>query len=96
MAGDDAVQFGLGEPDFQPPELAVEAFARAMSWLRRSSRFACATAAAEHSRIRCRQQQQDTLDSAARHSFRSQAGVQTGSAGDGLCVCLPGARFPLR
>ena len=30
MAGDDAVQFGLGEPDFQPPELAVEAFARAM------------------------------------------------------------------
>ena len=29
MAGDDAVQFGLGEPDFQPPELAVEAFARA-------------------------------------------------------------------
>jgi len=30
MAGDDAVQFGLGEPDFQPPELAIEAFTRAM------------------------------------------------------------------
>ena len=30
MAGDDAVQFGLGEPDFQPPEIAVEAFTRAM------------------------------------------------------------------
>jgi len=26
----DAVQFGLGEPDFQPPEVAIEAFARAM------------------------------------------------------------------
>ena len=31
MAGDDAVQFGLGEPDFQPPEVAIEAFTRAMS-----------------------------------------------------------------
>ena len=30
MAGDAAVQFGLGEPDFQPPEIAVEAFTRAM------------------------------------------------------------------
>ena len=31
MAGDDAVQFGLGEPDFQPPTVAIEAFTRAMS-----------------------------------------------------------------
>ena len=31
MAGDDAVQFGLGEPDFQPPAVAIEAFTRAMS-----------------------------------------------------------------
>ena len=30
MAGDDAVQFGLGEPDSQTPEIAVEAFTRAM------------------------------------------------------------------
>ena len=30
MAGDDTVQFGLGEPDFQPPKLAIEAFNRAM------------------------------------------------------------------
>ena len=30
MAGDDAVQFGLGEPDFQPPDLAIEAFTQAM------------------------------------------------------------------
>jgi len=30
MAGDDAVQFGLGEPDFQPPPIAIEAFAKAM------------------------------------------------------------------
>jgi aspartate aminotransferase len=30
MAGDDVVQFGLGEPDFQPPEIAIEAFAKAM------------------------------------------------------------------
>tara|TARA_B100000287_G_scaffold119242_1_gene111209 strand:+ start:113 stop:1258 length:1146 start_codon:yes stop_codon:yes gene_type:complete len=30
MAGDDAVQFGLGEPDFQPPDSAIEAFTRAM------------------------------------------------------------------
>ena len=30
MAGDDSVQFGLGEPDFQPPELAIDAFEKAM------------------------------------------------------------------
>jgi aspartate aminotransferase len=30
MAGDDAIQFGLGEPDFQPPPLAIEAFDEAM------------------------------------------------------------------
>ena len=30
MAGDDTVQFGLGEPDFQPPKLAIEAFNLAM------------------------------------------------------------------
>ena len=30
MADDDAVQFGLGEPDFQPPEIAIEAFSKAM------------------------------------------------------------------
>ena len=30
MAGDDAVQFGLGEPDFQPPDLAIDAFEKAM------------------------------------------------------------------
>ena len=30
MADDDAVPFGLGEPDFQPPEIAIEAFAKAM------------------------------------------------------------------
>ncbi len=30
MAGDDAVQFGLGEPDFQPPDQAIEAFYTAM------------------------------------------------------------------
>jgi len=30
MADDDVVQFGLGEPDFQPPEIAIEAFAKAM------------------------------------------------------------------
>ena len=30
MAGDDAVQFGLGEPDFQPPDIAIEAFSKAM------------------------------------------------------------------
>ena len=30
MAGDDAIQFGLGEPDFQPPQLAIDAFDRAM------------------------------------------------------------------
>ena len=30
MAGDDAIQFGLGEPDFQPPQLAIDAFDKAM------------------------------------------------------------------
>ena len=30
MAGDDAVQFGLGEPDFQPPIEAINAFHQAM------------------------------------------------------------------
>jgi len=30
MVGDDTVQFGLGEPDFQPPKLAIEAFNNAM------------------------------------------------------------------
>ena len=30
MAGDDAVLFGLGEPDFQPPDQAIEAFYTAM------------------------------------------------------------------
>lgn len=31
MAGDDSIQFGLGEPDFQPPPVAIKAFAKAMS-----------------------------------------------------------------
>ena len=30
LAGDDAIQFGLGEPDFQPPDVAIKAFSRAM------------------------------------------------------------------
>ncbi len=30
MAGKDAVNFGIGEPDFQPPDYVIEAFARAM------------------------------------------------------------------
>ena len=30
MAGDDVISFGLGEPDFQPPELAIEEFHKAM------------------------------------------------------------------
>ena len=30
LAGDDAIQFGLGEPDFQPPTLAIKAFSKAM------------------------------------------------------------------
>ncbi|MDP6011292.1 MAG: aminotransferase class I/II-fold pyridoxal phosphate-dependent enzyme [Candidatus Poseidoniaceae archaeon] len=30
MAGDDVISFGLGEPDFQPPEVAIEAMTRAM------------------------------------------------------------------
>ena len=31
MAGDDSIQFGLGEPDFQPPSVAIEAFTKAMA-----------------------------------------------------------------
>ena len=30
LAGDDVISFGLGEPDFQPPEIAIEAFHQAM------------------------------------------------------------------
>ena len=30
MAGDDTIQFGLGEPDFQPPQIAIKAFTQAM------------------------------------------------------------------
>jgi len=30
LAGDDAISFGLGEPDFQPPPIAIEAFHQAM------------------------------------------------------------------
>ncbi|MBT3356925.1 MAG: aminotransferase class I/II-fold pyridoxal phosphate-dependent enzyme [Euryarchaeota archaeon] len=30
LAGEDSIQFGLGEPDFQPPPIAIEAFSRAM------------------------------------------------------------------
>ena len=30
MAGDDVISFGLGEPDFQPPEVAIKAFYDAM------------------------------------------------------------------
>lgn len=30
MAGQDALNFGIGEPDFQPPDFVIEAFARAM------------------------------------------------------------------
>ncbi|MBT4406834.1 MAG: aspartate aminotransferase, partial [Euryarchaeota archaeon] len=30
MAGDDTISFGLGEPDFQPPAVAIEAMADAM------------------------------------------------------------------
>ena len=30
MAGDDVISFGLGEPDFQPPLIAIEAMNRAM------------------------------------------------------------------
>ncbi len=30
MAGDDVISFGLGEPDFQPPLLAIEEFHKAM------------------------------------------------------------------
>jgi aspartate aminotransferase len=31
LAGDDSIQFGLGDPDFQPPPVAIEAFSRAMN-----------------------------------------------------------------
>ena len=30
LAGDDVISFGLGEPDFQPPTVAIEAFHKAM------------------------------------------------------------------
>ena len=30
LAGDDVISFGLGEPDFQPPPIAIEAFHQAM------------------------------------------------------------------
>ena len=30
LAGDDVISFGLGEPDFQPPAIAIEAFYQAM------------------------------------------------------------------
>ena len=30
LAGDDAISFGLGEPDFQPPKVAIDAFHQAM------------------------------------------------------------------
>ena len=30
LAGDDVISFGLGEPDFQPPSVAIEAFYQAM------------------------------------------------------------------
>ena len=30
MAGDDVISFGLGEPDFQPPKIAIDAFYEAM------------------------------------------------------------------
>ena len=30
LAGDDVISFGLGEPDFQPPKVAIEAFHQAI------------------------------------------------------------------
>ena len=30
MAGDDVISFGLGEPDFQPPKVAIDAMYQAM------------------------------------------------------------------
>ena len=30
LAGDDTISFGLGEPDFQPPKVAIDAFHQAM------------------------------------------------------------------
>jgi aspartate aminotransferase len=30
MAGKDAINFGIGEPDFQPPDFVIEAYAKAM------------------------------------------------------------------
>ena len=30
LAGDDVISFGLGEPDFQPPKVAIDAFYQAM------------------------------------------------------------------
>ena len=31
MAGDDVISFGLGEPDFQPPKIAIDAMYQAMN-----------------------------------------------------------------
>lgn len=31
LAGDDVISFGLGEPDFQPPQVAIDAFYQAMN-----------------------------------------------------------------
>ena len=31
MAGDDVISFGLGEPDFQPPQIAIDAMYKAMN-----------------------------------------------------------------
>ena len=31
MAGDDVISFGLGEPDFQPPKVAIDAMHEAIS-----------------------------------------------------------------
>ena len=30
LAGEDTISFGLGQPDFQPPDVAIEAFYQAM------------------------------------------------------------------
>ena len=30
LAGDDVISFGLGEPDFQPPKIAIDSFYQAM------------------------------------------------------------------
>ena len=31
LAGDDVISFGLGEPDFQPPQVGIDAFYQAMN-----------------------------------------------------------------